>query len=76
MAGFLLLSFSARFYRRPALAVLGCLCFLAAAGCGGRIASSFKQATTATVTLTATSARTPAALSHSVEIEVVIAPHD
>jgi hypothetical protein len=76
MAGFLLLSFSARFYRRPVLAVLGCLCFLAAAGCGGRIASSFKQATTATVTLTATSARTPAALSHSVEIEVVIAPHD
>jgi hypothetical protein len=75
VAAFLLLFSSACFYRRPALAVLGCLCFLAAAGCGGRIASSSRQATTATVTLTATAARTPASLSHSVEIEVVTAPH-
>jgi hypothetical protein len=73
-AGFLLLFSSACFYRRPALAVLGCLFLLAAAGCGGRIASSSRPATTATVTLTATSARTQASLSHSVEIEVVIAP--
>ncbi len=67
---------SACFYQRPALAVLGCLCLLAAAGCGGRIASSSSLATRATVTLTATSARAPASLSHSVEIEVIIVPHN
>jgi Bacterial Ig-like domain (group 3)/FG-GAP-like repeat len=74
VAACLLLSLSACFYRRPVLAVLGCFCLLAAAGCGGRIASSASQATSATVTLTATSTRAPASLSHSVEIEVVIAP--
>jgi hypothetical protein len=76
VAACLLLSLSACFYRRPVLAVLGCFCILAAAGCGGRIASSASQATPATVTLTATSTRAPASLSHSVEIEVVIAPHN
>jgi len=76
VAACLLLSLSACFYRRPVLAVLGCLCLLAVAGCGGRIASSASQATPATVTLTATSTRAPASLSHSVEIEVVIAPHN
>jgi hypothetical protein len=76
VAACLLSSLSACFYRRPVFAVLGCFCILAAAGCGGRIASSASQATPATVTLTATSTRAPASLSHSVEIEVVIAPHN
>ncbi len=76
IAEFLLLFSLAFFYRRPALAVLGCLCLLAVAGCGGRIDSSSRQATTATVTLTATSVRTSATLSHSVELEVVITPHN
>jgi hypothetical protein len=76
MAEFLLLFSLASFYRRPALAVLGCLCLLAVAGCSGRIASSSMRPTTATVTLTATSARTPASLSHSVELEVVVASHN
>ena len=76
VAEFLLLFSLAFFYRRPALAVLGCLCVLAFAGCGGRIDSSYKQATTATVTLTATSVRTSAPVSHSAEVEVVIPPHN
>ena len=76
MTQFLLLFSLAFFHRRPALAVLGSLCLLAVAGCGGRIDSSSRQATTATVTLTATSARTSAPLSHSVEVEVVIIPHN
>lgn len=73
VTGSLFLLMAASWQRRSAFAIVCCLC-LAAVGCGGRMTSSSTPARIATVTLTAASAQTRPALSHSVEIEVMIAP--
>ena len=71
--GLLFVLFATFGQRRHALAMVGCLCLAAAVGCGGRVNPSAVPARTTAVTLTAASAQT-AALSHSVTIEVTIAP--